>query len=225
MGQNNQRFSRTAGAKIVSVTDKLGIKGMQNMQGTTRIIYDSVPLASSASKTDLKFFENVNTRQFPLTNLTENKLQVGETIAMQRFSFMIVAIETVGGIPNGKVTDVQTLASINEFKPMYRSDLSFSISQDQVIKKLPLHSMYSPFNKDSRFNGSQTFGAGGNTSSFEISHDVFHFDNPIVIPPQIEFTGTLTIPPITLPVTPNRAWYMVMTLEGLGSLFAPKSNY
>ena len=85
--------------------------------------------------------------------------------------------------------------------------------------------MYSAFNRNSNFNGSQTFGAGGITTSFEVSHDVFHFDNPIVIPPIIEFTASLTIPPIILPAEETKDYYLMMTLEGLGSLFAPKSTY
>lgn len=217
----NQPYN--AGRKIGKVTANMGIKGIANQQGTTRIIYDSVLLVASPQPTTLIFFENANTRKFPLTNITENKLQVGETIAMQRFSMMILETETTTGIPTG----VATLASFTELKPLYRSDLSFSIAQDQVIKKLPLQSMYSAFNRNSNFNGSQTFGVNpGATTSFEISHDVFHFDNPIVIPPQIEFQAQLQVPGFVLPSTvPNRSYYMVMTLEGLGSLFAPKSTY
>ncbi len=71
-----------AGSKIPQVTGKMGIKGIANMQGTTRIIYDSIKLANTTTVSAIQFFENVNTRKFPFANIPENKLQVGETIAM-----------------------------------------------------------------------------------------------------------------------------------------------
>lgn len=210
-----------AGAKIGKVTKNMGIAGIGTMQGTTRIIYDAVKLETSVNQNTLKFFENVNTRKFPFTNISENKLQVGETIAMQRFSMLVLAVDRATGRP----TDLATLASFTTLKPLYRSDLSFSIAQDTVVKKLPLQSMYSAFNRNSNFNGSQTFGAGGVTTSFEVSHDVFHFDNPIVIPPNIEFVASLQIPPVVMPAEETKDYYLMMTLEGLGSLFAPKNTY
>ncbi len=214
-----------AGNKIPQVTSKMGIKGIANMQGTTRIIYDSIKLASTTTISAIQFFENVNTRKFPFSNIPENKLQVGETIAMQRFSLSIIEVDITN--PAAPVVKGQEpLGSQLDFRNLYRSDLSIAIAQDTVVKKLPIHAMYAPFNKDSRFVGTNTFGTNpGITTSFEIPHDVFHFDNPIVIPPQIEFTATMQVNPITLPATPNREWHLCLTIEGLGSLFAPKANY
>lgn len=210
-----------AGKKIVGVTDRMGVKGIQNMQGTTRVIYDSVEIQSSANNSSVIFFENVNTRKFPFTNISENKLQVGETIAMQRFSIMVMGVDATG-----KITGINPLSSNLDTEPLYRSDLNISIAQDQVVKKLPLHVMYAPFNRNSNFVSGITFGNNpGITTTFQISHDVFHFDNPIVIPPQIEFTATLQIPAITLNIPVGSKAYLVMTMEGLGSLFAPKSTY
>jgi hypothetical protein len=73
-----------AGNKIPQVTANMGIKNIANMQGTTRIIYDSIKLQATTTISAIQFFENVNTRKFPFANIPENKLQVGETIAMQR---------------------------------------------------------------------------------------------------------------------------------------------
>ena len=214
-----------AGNKIPQVTSKLGIKGIGNMQGTTRIIYDSIKLANTTTISAIQFFENVNTRKFPFSNIPENKLQVGETIAMQRFSLSIIGVD-VTNPAQPKVTGQEPLGANLEFRSLYRSDLSIAIAQDTVVKKLPIHTMYAPFNKDSKFCGANIFGNNpGITTSFEVPHDVFHFDNPIVIPPQIEFTATLQVNPITLPVIPNQEWHICLTVEGLGSLFAPKSNY
>lgn len=217
-----QRNRLYAGAKIPAVGKKLGIQGLEKMQGTTRSIYDSLKLQNTTTNTVLTFFQNVKNRQFPFTNLSENKLQVGEALAMQRYSLMVIEFQP----STQAVKSVNCLAALSEFKVLYRSDLSFNIAQDQVVKNQPTHNMYSAFNKDAKFNGSQTFGTNpGLTSSFEVSHDVFHFDNNIVIPPNIEFTAQLQITPVTLPATPDREWHLCLTLEGLGSLYAPKANY
>jgi hypothetical protein len=214
-----------AGNKIPQVTANMGIKNIANMQGTTRIIYDSIKLQATTTISAIQFFENVNTRKFPFANIPENKLQVGETIAMQRFSLSIIEVDITNPAAP-KVLFQNPISYGLDFQSLYRSDLSIAIAQDTVVKKLPIHAMYAPFNKDSRFVGSETFGTNpGPTLSFEKSHDVFHFDNPIVIPPQIEFTATIQVTPITLPVTANREWHLCLTIEGLGSLFAPKSNY
>lgn len=214
-----------AGSKIPQVTSKMGIKGISNMQGTTRIIYDSIKLATTTTISAIQFFENVNTRKFPFSNIPENKLQVGETIAMQRFSLSVIEVDITNPLAP-RVVGQEPLGAQLEFRSLYRSDLSIAIAQDTVVKKLPIHTMYAPLNKDSKFVGANIFGTNpGITTTFEVPHDVFHFDNPIVIPPQIEFTATMQVNPITLPVTANREWHICLTVEGLGSLFAPKANY
>lgn len=210
-----------AGRKIVSVTDSMGVKGINKMQGTTRIIYDSLLLTTTTSNTTLRFFENVNTRKFPLTNISENKLQVAETIAMQRYSVAIMEIENNTGI----ILNFNPLGFYGSTKGLYRSDMSFTIAQDTVVKKVPLQSMYAPFNRNSNFFGITQFTSGGVLFTNEVPQDVFHFDNPIVIPPQIEFYAEWQLPPVKITPPEGSSYYAVMTLEGLGSLFAPKSTY
>lgn len=61
--------------KLVKVAQTLGIKDLSKMQITTRQIYHAIKLQTSANISTLQFFTNVNTVNFPLTNLTENKLQ------------------------------------------------------------------------------------------------------------------------------------------------------
>lgn len=225
--QRNLPFGRTANQKIVAVNNNMGFKGIQNQQGTTRIIYDAVKLSNQTTNNVLLFFNEVNKKSFPLTNLTENKLQVGESMAVQRYSFSI--LEVIAS--TGEVEAVQPLSYFPELQGLYRSDFSFNIAQDQVIKKMPLHSMYAPFNRNSKFVGAYQFGtqqtiAGTNNfQSLMVPHDVMHLDNDIIIPPQIEFYGALQMPIFDLPVFQGRDFYLMCTLEGLGSLFAPKSTY
>lgn len=211
---------RGAGSKIVRVNEQQGFGNLANQQGTTRIIFDAIPLATNANTNVVTLFQDCRTRKFPLTNLTENKLQYKESTVMQRFSFFI--IETASGTTNA--LDVFPLDYFSEYKRLKASTFSFYIANDRVIKDFPLASMYAPFNKDARFMGQfQTHPNGGNLTTFNIPQDVYEFDNEIVIPPEVEFRCDVTIPAITNPA--GFDFYLAMKIEGLGSLFAPKSRY
>lgn len=211
--------------KIVSVNKNMGAKNIGGQQGTTRVIYDSLEITNPSAKQTLRFFENVNTRQFPFTNLNENKLQIGESIALQRFSVCLLTVDANGAVLN--VLPMDNIASGTN--PLYRSDMSIQIAQDTVVKKLPLHTMYAPFNKDAKFYGQILVNPGTPALEANIGmpNDVYHFDNPIIIPPQIEFVVELQLPKFVGTVTPieGAKTFMLLTLEGLGSLYAPKSTY
>lgn len=208
--------------KVVSVNNKIGAKNINQMQGTTRVLYDSVLLQVSTNGTVLQFWSDVNLKKFPFTNISENKLQIGETIAIQRYSFAIMSIPIA--TPNF-IEEIKPFDQAPAFFGLYRSDMSFAIAQDTVLKKLPLHTMYAPFNKDSRFYGSLQFQIFGGLLSIGVPQDVMHLDSDLVIPPQIEFTAAVQIPAITFVPNVANNYYMVMTIEGLGSLFSPKGTY
>jgi len=65
--------------KIVSVNNKFGNTNIKGQQGTTRVLFDSLPLDGS---TELRFFENSSSRQYPFTNIGAegNRLNVGENL-------------------------------------------------------------------------------------------------------------------------------------------------
>lgn len=211
----------SANSKIVSVNKRQGFGNMGDQQGTTRIIYDSVLLAATTVNTTIRLFEGAKTRQFPLTNLSENKLQAKESLAMERFSIYITQCAT----GTTTVTGILPLSYHTGLARIYAGQMSFSIAQDQVIKKMPLTSMFSVFNKDSRFMGYYQIQplAADPVTSFQYSQDVYKFDNPIIIPPMIEFYCDIQIPPIA--PTAGIDYYLTMKIEGLGSLYAPKSTY
>lgn len=219
-------MSQNTGAnrKIVRVGKQMGMPNVAEQQGTTRIIYDCLPLAGSATSQTLKFFENVNNRKFPFTNLNQNKLNKGETLSLQYFSFQILSC-----VKNtSQVLNVLPLDNIaGGTNALYRSDLSILIAEDTVVKKLPLQSMYAPFNKDSKFYGQILVNPGvpALVANLGFPHDCFHFVNPIVIPQDLEFTMPLQLPAFALLPNPDVDFYLMMTMEGLGTLFSPKSTY
>ena len=215
----------TANTKIVRINKEFGNKNIAKQQGTTRLIYDALEINNGLSGTVLQFFQNVNTRKFPFTNLNENKLQVGESLALQRFSLLLLSTDPVTDTVFNVLPIDNIAAGTNA---LYRSDLSISLAENTVVKSIPIHSMYAPFNKDSRFYGNVLVNAGAGPpfeADLGIPHDVFHFDNPIIIPKDIQFVVSLQLPKFVLTLTPGVKFSLLLTLEGLGSLFSPKNAY
>ena len=212
----------SANRKIVQVNAAQGVKNMGEMQGTTRVIMDAVQLSANGKPQTYNIFENCSKRQFPDTNLTENKLQVGESIAVQRFSVYILQKSST----TGEALSIVPLSYFGEFQAIYASFFSFYISQDQVIKKLPLASMYAPFNPKANFMGYyNNQPAGGALTSWTLPQDIYHMETDLIIPPQIEFYAQLVIPGIPALPSGNYTFHLAMKIEGIGSLYAPKSTY
>ena len=183
----------TQAAKINAVNNSLGNTAIGQQQGSTRVIYDALPLNALAFQ--LNFFENVQTRVFPFTNLNQNRLNPGESLSITRMYFCVM---TAAAPPT--VTLVAPLATAAA--GLYASNFSINIAQQEVVKKYPLMSMQSTFNKSSSF----------------ANNDIIEFDNYIIIPPQLEFTVQVNLP--TYAALANQ--FLVCVIEGLGSLLAPK---
>jgi hypothetical protein len=192
----NEQFVVTPAQKMIAVNNDLGNPGIALQQGSSRVIYDSLPL--DATSFNLRFFESVQTRSYPRTNISQNRLPPGEAIVIQRMYFyaMVMAVS-----PTVTATNALSVGAAG----LYQSIISVNIAQNEVIKKFSLTSMQSQFNKNSKFSG----------------NDVIVFDNYLIIPPQLEFTVDVQTP--TYAAVGNN--FLVCALEGLGSLLAPKSNF
>jgi hypothetical protein len=77
----------TAQDKMLHVANKLGLTSLKNMQGTTRVVYDSVQTAA----TQHTLFKTASQRNFPLTNLGSNgnQFQVNEALLVEVIGFFI----------------------------------------------------------------------------------------------------------------------------------------
>lgn len=223
-GSINSPAQWSPNQKISEVAKRMGITDLSKMQITTRQIYHAIKLNVSANIQTLNFFTNVNTANFPLTNLNENKLQAGEALAVERAYLSILAIDNTTPTPN-RVVDVYPIEFWQEFRGILRGDFDLQIDRQTVTKKINTTSWYAPFNKDANF-GANTFTPVVNTLN-SYGQSVYHFDNSFVIIPQIEFSASLTIPALTtFPAGINQIdWYLMLNLEGLGCLFNPKANY
>jgi hypothetical protein len=188
--------------KLVAVNNKFGNTGVKNQQGTTRILYDSIQVATN--QRNFRFFEDSSSRTFPLTNTGSegNKLGVGDTMVIAQLLFTVTSFDPATGIwnPEQNLTQTQDIANL--------AYVNVEIANNQVIKKLTLSESEGQFNKD-------TLGFP-NTIDLETS---------IVIPPLLPFVVELQLAG-NLPAVPGfLTQYVRCQIIGVGGIIAPRTTF
>ena len=163
--------------KNIAVNDKFGNSGIKKQQGSTVIRYDSLELTG---QTQLRFFEESNNRNFPLSNTGAdgNKLGVGNSMVVERIYLTVGTFNPTTNAWTGFdetniTTPIQLLAA----------EFGFSIANSEVIKNVPVLSWISAFNK----------------SAENALNSNYEFDTQIIIPPLLEFVATLRLQNYTAP--------------------------
>ena len=191
----------TPGAKLAMVNNKLGNPGLKKNQGSSSEIYDYVNVTATIGQTQvIRFFSSVNTKTFPLTNLTNgNLLQVGEALAVEFAMFTRMEIKA------GKVIGVTPLLNITDFSV---SQFSLLLDNSRIIKTNSLMRSLESFNTK-----------GGTARNY-----TFYPDTDLTIPPQISFTAELQIPANTDTAPADTEVYYGCHLLGTGAILNLKTN-
>jgi hypothetical protein len=73
--------------KMLNVASRLGLTSLKDMQGTTRMVYDSFQTAALTHT----FFKGASQRAFPLTNVgaNGNQFQVNEALLVEKIGFFV----------------------------------------------------------------------------------------------------------------------------------------
>jgi hypothetical protein len=185
--------------QIVGVNQRLGNTAVPNMQGTTRMIFDSQAMTAATNQT-LTFFNGVSSRLYPNANINSNKFEVGESLAIQTIAFGFVAAD-----PTNIATDIVPNA-LTSGAGSSSFIFNFYIGNQRVIKDLDLNY--------ARFGIGEAYAAGS-------IKNVFHLETPIIIPPQIEFYATVRVAASSATTT-NRFYLFI---GGTGTLLNTKSNF
>ncbi len=94
--------------KMLNVASRLGLTTLKDMQGTTRMVYDSITTAA----TNFTFFKGASQRAFPLSNVgaNGNQFQVNEALLVEKVGFFIPSaadgIAYTGLVGNGVKFDL-----------------------------------------------------------------------------------------------------------------------
>jgi len=190
--------------KIVAINNKFGNTGVKNQQGTTRIMYDTLPVITGAGgTTNFRFFEDSSSRTFPLSNTGSegNKLGVGDTMVIAQILFSVIEYNAGTGT---WVSQTPLTASSNNNNLAF---VNVEIANNQVIKRLTLSESEIEFNKD-------TTGLS-NTIDLETS---------IVLPPLLPYVVELQLPtPIN--ATSGNSYFVECQIIGVGGIIAPRTTF
>jgi hypothetical protein len=216
-----------ANQKIMRVGSENNNGNLSGMQPTTQAIYDTFDLsqASTSGNFTIPFFQAVNSKTFPFTNLSQNRLTAGRSFAVQQFYFSLVTIAS------GVVTKVQTLDE-STYPSLQKAELTLIVSNTQVIERYPITGSIGPWNRDAQIasNASQYAPSGTGASPLEAQLNKFRSTavkilpaQPIILPDQ-EFIVNVQIPTLAAALPSAGTTYLQLTLEGFGTLFAPNGT-
>lgn len=185
--------------KNIAVNSKFGNTGIAKQQGSTVIKYDTLKLQG----TELRFFEESNQRNFPLSNTGAdgNKLGVGNSMVVERIYLTVGSYDPVTNAWTAfQATDLTSPIQI------LAAEFGFTLANSQVLKNIPVLSWIPDFNKaaENQLNSN------------------YEFDTQIVIPPLLEFVATLRLQSYT---PPSEDLYVRLTIEGSGAIIAPKTTF
>jgi len=189
---------RTA-QQIAGVNERLGNTAVANMQGTTRAIFDS----ASGVSNNFTFFQDVQTRPYPFSNISQNRFEVGESLAIE--SIALIIFEDIYPGPNAAIYNFLFAGTTNPLFNLY-------IGNQRVIKNLDLSYSLTTLGQTN----------SGNTASNDTTTAVFRLETPIVIPPQIEFYATLQF---SAAVGLEDGTGIMLILQGTGTLLNTKENF
>jgi len=73
--------------KMLNVASRLGLTSLKDMQGTTRMVYDS----QTTAQPNHTFFKGAAQRAFPITNVgaNGNQFQVNEALLVEKIGFFV----------------------------------------------------------------------------------------------------------------------------------------
>jgi hypothetical protein len=197
------RSGITPQQKIVSVNQKLGNTGIKSQQGTSTIIYDTLPV--TATTTSFRFFEDSSSRVFPFSNTGSdgNKLGVGDTMVLASIIFTIFDRNNT----TGQWTLVTTLNQQSTNNNL--SFINFQIANNQVIKRLALSEQSPFFNKD-----------------VSLTNNVVDLQTQIVIPPLLPYVLELQLPSAFIGVAgAGSTRYLECQIIGVGGIIAPRTTF
>lgn len=193
--------------KFLQANRVLGAQ-MDQMQGTTRNIYDTVDMTS---RTSYSFFSELPSKQTtllanaPATNLTDNRFEPGEGMVIKELCFANLE------------TTVENIAGLNvNFAALGLVDII--VGNQRVLKDFPL------------FSGATIGSINNINQKLSITNEIRRYNatrlfTNIVIPPQIQFFVNLRLPFAPANATNTGANALRCYLKGYGKLFNPRNNY
>ena len=193
--------------KFLQANRALGAQ-MDQMQGTTRNVYDTVNMTG---KTSYSFFSELPSKQTtllanaPSTNITDNRFEPGEGMVIKELAF----VNYEGTAAN--IADLNLgIAALGL--------VDIIIGNSRVVKDLPLLA-------GSTISAINNLNLKTTISNEALRYNCVRLLTNIVIPPQIQFFVNLRLPYAPAADTGQGAAVLRCYLKGYGKLFNPRNNY
>ena len=196
--------------KFLQANRVLGAQ-MDQMQGTTRIIYDTYNI----NATSFDFFSEVAGKQGPgalingqpPTNITDNRFEPGEGMVIKEIG--LINMDNQAFTPANVGQGVFGLNLINLY-----------VGNNRVIKDLPILAggAVTPIN-NLNINTASTL------NSMNVRTGVMRLFTNIVIPPQVQFYCNVRFQFASAGSNGNAVNAFRVYLKGYGKLFNPRNNY
>jgi hypothetical protein len=226
-----RQYGNPLARRISAVGKETYNKYLGKQQGTTRTIYDTIPLTGSPNQ--FNFFENLANKGFPWTNLNRNSFTDAEAMNIQRAyltfietsndtDYTILAATTVqiyGISERANLTVDGTTKS--QYAKFGMAQASIFVSGQQILKNFTFLSSDPRFNYQNQgFSSALTGFTTTGSSSYGINRgrEVYDFASPAVIPPNREFIVSVQVPPYSDPSATGTNVYLRLTLEGFGAI-------
>lgn len=161
-------FGNPLARRISAVGRETYNKGLGKQQGTTRVIYDTIDMyaGSSAGITTFDFFNSLNNKAYPFTNINRNSFTDAEAMTVQRAYLTYLYCDN-GSVSYSTTTQFSAVYGIDEAISFLQSIVGISksyftaggkvaglqvaegsllISGQEVLKKFNFLSAHAPFN-------------------------------------------------------------------------------
>jgi hypothetical protein len=200
--------------KFLQANRALGAQ-MDQMQGTTRVIYDTVTVPTGTN-VSFDFFSEVSGRSGttignqPVTNLADNRFEPGEGMVVKEIMFFNT---------DSNIAD-STSPVLMDISILGLGTLNFFIGNNRVIKDLPLLAGQSA----TSINNINPVTTDTNNDMNARILSLRLFTN-IVIPPQVQFYASLRLPFGGGTGASLGLGSLRMYVKGYGKLFNPRNNY
>lgn len=213
------RLSNPLARRIAQVGRETYNPGLGKQQGTTITIYDTISLTGSPNV--LNFFENLNNKGFPFTNLTRNSFTDAEAMVIQRAYITLIRINNTTEyqvLPANDIAvyelDLMSIAAA-QYSKFKLAQGSILVSGQEVLKNFSYLAATASHNYNAQFK------AGTNLqeeTEGTFGHNVYTFATSPSIPPNREFKVPVQLPPYTEQSGNNSTDYLRLTLEGFGAI-------
>lgn len=216
--------SPTPSQKLIYISKKLGLPGIQGMQGSTFNLFDTVALAAGTGRQTLNFFASTANKSRNFSNFQNGSLKAGEAMVIEELAFFLVTMTSAdltsdaNAITAINLLSGATAAMFANAEGAILGMLNISIANQKVVKDYMTFELHPFFNPAT--NGISTFDTATATNTV-LGGSKIKLESPPVLPPNQSLSVSLEIG-VTGAVA---AFTSVMCVAGrFGSIFSAKTT-